>query len=217
VLGLGGLLAPILHQGHTAELSAYKPKHVAGAEKGIASDCGNSAKSFAQAYYYAVDATITDANARKAERLAANVVVADKANQGVTDEARKMKRRDPVIGVGFGSDINGLAGLPTPRFGEHACGGDGAPQADPRVEYRFTALHGNGQEVSRMQIGTRVLDINEDGFANMGMFPDFVEELQKIGISPAGLDPLFNSAEAYVQMWERADAVDATKLPAGCK
>jgi len=61
---------------------------------------------------------------------------------------------------------------------------------------------------------TRVLDINEDGFANMGMFPDFVEELRKIGITDQGLAPLFNSAEAYIQMWERAEAVE---VPEQCR
>jgi hypothetical protein len=50
--------------------------------------------------------------------------------------------------------------------------------------------------------GTRQFDINLDGFAHVGMFPDFIAELRAIGLSDEDLRPLFRSAESYVSMWE---------------
>jgi hypothetical protein len=39
--------------------------------------------------------------------------------------------------------------------------------------------------------------------------PDFVEDLRRIGLGAAELEPLFRSAEGYVRMWERAlDTLD---------
>ncbi|HEX6275306.1 MAG TPA: hypothetical protein VFZ53_19835, partial [Polyangiaceae bacterium] len=172
LLKLRGLLAPILSQGGTESVEAY-PR---GQGKDIADDCGDSAKSFAQAYLFAVDA------------------------------ARNYSWPGGVVGVGFGSDINGLAGMPAPRFGPFACGGDGKPQTDPKVVYDIEVFRGKDKKLRKMQAGTRIFDINYDGFANMGMFPDFVAELRAIGVSDEDLAPLFLSAEAYIQLWERTDA-----------
>jgi hypothetical protein len=55
-----------------------------------------------------------------------------------------------------------------------------------------------------MTSGDRTFDYNSDGLANIGLLPDFVQDLKQAGLSDADLDPLFDSAEAYVQMWERA-------------
>lgn len=163
----GGLFAPILNQGSREELIKYERE---GSK--VEHDCGSSAKSFAQAYLYAVDAV-------------------------------KARKQGPV-GVGFGSDINGFAGLPAPRFGPYACGGDGVPQTNA-VSYPFQPLHGSVTSMERFQAGYRVFDINLDGFAHMGLFPDFVQELLAIGLTPHDLEPLFDSAEAYIQMWDAAE------------
>jgi microsomal dipeptidase-like Zn-dependent dipeptidase len=109
--------------------------------------------------------------------------------------------------VAVGSDFNGLSGLPAPRFHFfEACGGDHDPFYDPgaRVEYPFTP-HGIAGSLNRMQVGQRTFDYNEDGLANVGMFPDFIEDLKKVGLTNADLAPLFGSAEAYIRIWERAD------------
>ena len=122
------------------------------------------------------------------------------------DQLRRHERS--VVGVGFGSDMNGLAGLPTPRFGDYACGGDGEPQTN-RVTYPID-IYGSDKKMYPLQAGTRVFDINVDGFANMGMFPDFVAELRAIGLKDADLEPLFNSAEAYLVFWKAAENWSAT-------
>lgn len=161
VVALGGLMAPILHQGSRDEMVA----HSSGGKIRNAGDCGNSVKSFAQAYLYAVQ------------------------NAG-------------GAGVGIGSDMNGLAGLPAPRFGPYRCGGDGTTQDGP-VLYpiaRHVDLARPPMEMS--QAGDRVFDINVDGYAHVGMFPDFVAELRAVGLTDDDLRPLFRSAEAYISMWE---------------
>jgi hypothetical protein len=45
--------------------------------------------------------------------------------------------------------------------------------------------------------------IDETGMSHYGLVADFVEEVRLEGGKEA-LDALYNSAEAYVQMWERA-------------
>ena len=116
--------------------------------------------------------------------------------------------------VAIGSDFNGLAGMPAPRFGPdgplsgEACDGD-HPDAyvgpgRPQVSYPFTAF-GTQTRLDRMRIGNNTFDISFDGVSNVGMLPDFVQELHRIGMTDADLAPLFNSAEAYVRMWEQAE------------
>jgi microsomal dipeptidase-like Zn-dependent dipeptidase len=170
LLERGGMVAPILHQGGRKELDAWKPTK--DAPSAVTNDCSNSAKSFAQAYLYAVDATKQHAKGR--------------------------------AGVGFGSDLNGFAGMPAPRFGPYACGGDGEPQKAP-VVYPFTPLHGSVTQLGRLQSGYRIFDINYDGFAQVGLFPDFIEELQKVGVSQQDLEPLFTAADDYIETWAAAD------------
>ena len=55
-------------------------------------------------------------------------------------------------------------------------------------------------------LGDRVYDFNVDGFAQYGLVPDMLQDVanQVHGARHAVLDPLFDSAEAYVQMWSTA-------------
>jgi microsomal dipeptidase-like Zn-dependent dipeptidase len=169
LLAVGGMVAPILQQGERGDMIEFN-----GSSGHVAHDCGNSSKSFAQAYLYAIKAS--------------------------------GKR-----GVGFGSDLNGLAGLPTPRFGPYACGGDVGAEQTHAVNYPIRIYRDLAPPMPRSQAGSRVFDINVDGFAHAGMFPDFVAELLAIGLRPDDLQPLFDSAEEYIRMWECAQG------PAGCK
>lgn len=51
----------------------------------------------------------------------------------------------------------------------------------------------------------RDYDINLDGIAHYGMLPDFLQDLKNDGLTPEQMAPLFNSAEAYIQMWEKCE------------
>jgi hypothetical protein len=115
--------------------------------------------------------------------------------------------------VGFGSDINGFAGMPAPRFGPYACDGDGDRQPEITKVARVRAYLDENETFEKLQAGYRVFDINYDGFANIGLFPDFVQELQSVGVSRQELEPLFRGAEAYIQTWQAADDLATTRLP----
>jgi hypothetical protein len=41
--------------------------------------------------------------------------------------------------------------------------------------------------------------------AHYGLFPDFVQDLRSQGVTDQELGPLFRSAEAYIQMWSKAE------------
>ena len=103
------------------------------------------------------------------------------------------------IGFGYGSDENGLADQP---------GTDNA-----RITYPFKAYDGR-VTFTREQWGQRTFDLNTDGLANYGMYADWLHALQVQG-GAALMNSMFQGAEAYLEMWERADGVPATRcLPA---
>jgi len=110
--------------------------------------------------------------------------------------------------VGIGSDFNGLAGEPAPRFGAEACDGDRSDPYSPAagIGYPITPF-GGGAPIGQMHIGERTFDYNTDGLANIGLYPDFIADLRANGMSNQDLNPLFRSAEAYVRMWESASDV----------
>jgi microsomal dipeptidase-like Zn-dependent dipeptidase len=120
--------------------------------------------------------------------------------------------------VAIGSDFNGLAGLPAPRFGSEACGGKADPGYTPVDEVQYgTKSYAHIGTLQQMTIGNKTFDYNTDGLANVGMLPDFIADLQEIGpndLTANDLDPLFSSAEAYVHMWESAE--DTTPPSVSC-
>jgi hypothetical protein len=65
-----------------------------------------------------------------------------------------------------------------------------------------------------MQVAARTFDYNDDGLANIGLYPDFIQDLRSQGMSNADLNPLFRSAEAYIEMWEKAE--DETPPDVSC-
>jgi hypothetical protein len=99
-----------------------------------------------------------------------------------------------LFGFGWGSDMNGLAAQPGPASG-------------PTVTYPFTSYDGR-VTFTREQWGQRTFDINKDGLANYGMYADWLRQVQLEG-GPQVMADMFGGAEAYLEMWERADGVPA--------
>jgi hypothetical protein len=116
---------------------------------------------------------------------------------------RHMEWADPRYywGIGYGADINGLGAQGDPR---------GADVPNP-VTYPFTGL--NGIEIDKQVAGERVYDINVDGVAQYGLYPDWIEDLQMVadaehaGDGAAIEDDMERGTEAYLQMWERAEGI----------
>jgi microsomal dipeptidase-like Zn-dependent dipeptidase len=102
-------------------------------------------------------------------------------------------------GVGYGADMNGL-------------GSQGGPRTDAPnpVRYPFKSFDGK-VTLDRQHSGERVFDINEDGVANYGLYPDWIEDLRQIAGKPI-VDDMARGSEAYLQMWERAVGVQSSAV-----
>jgi len=99
-------------------------------------------------------------------------------------------------------DLNGFAGGPRPRFGDNAgCGND---QINP-ITYPFTAYAGD-ITFEQPHLGDREVDFNTEGMIHIGLLPELLEDVRRDGATDAQLEPLFRSAEAYIRMWEQAEA-----------
>jgi hypothetical protein len=72
------------------------------------------------------------------------------------------------------------------------------------VTYPFTTL--GGVQVDRQVSGQRVYDVNQDGVAHYGLYPDWIQDLKQQA-GQAIVDDLARGPEAYLQMWERAYGV----------
>lgn len=107
--------------------------------------------------------------------------------------------------IGYGADTNGLGSQAGPRGADR-----------PQIQYPFTLFEGSDwkgvfnsnvdpvvfdQQVS----GERIFNANSEGQAHYGLKADWVEELRLEGGNEA-LKALYNSAEVYIQMWERTNA-----------
>lgn len=114
------------------------------------------------------------------------------------------KQAEPTTGLprkGLSYDFNGFAGYNKPRFGDLAkCTSE---QSDP-LSYPFTAFGGD-VVFEKLTTGNKTFDYNTEGLANIGLFPDLIEEAKRAGASEAELTLLFKTAEAYIRIWERAE------------
>jgi microsomal dipeptidase-like Zn-dependent dipeptidase len=118
--------------------------------------------------------------------------------------------------VAFGTDFNGMAGLPGPRFGPEACPGTPLElrpfmeAQTARVQYPIpVAVQGSTlTHLDRSVIGEKTFDVNVEGLAHVGMLPDFIADLQVQGVRPRDLDALYDSADGYIRTWERAYAAN---------
>ena len=116
----------------------------------------------------------------------------------------QMSGGDYLVGVGYGSDFNGMTKGLAPRFGDDACDFD--PDAAPQqggIAYPFAAHGMPDTSFNRQVTGGREFNYNRDGVAHVGLIPDFIQDLKGIGLNDQQLEPLFRSAEAFLQMWER--------------
>ena len=121
-------------------------------------------------------------------------------NNGMIDKILNAQKDYPYAsGMSFGSDVNGLAKqAPANTDGEW-------------ISYPFTSMDGR-VTFEQQQSGNRYFDINQDGMAHYGLMPDMIESMRvNLPKDENGeprteiLDALFNGAEAYLQMWERAE------------
>ena len=109
------------------------------------------------------------------------------------EEAPRANRKKFYFGFGYGADMNGFGAQGHARNGPNP------------VTYPFKSWDGK-QTIQQQRSGQRVYDINKDGVAHYGLYPDWVEDLRKQAGSQIVKD-LARGSEAYLQMWERAEGV----------
>ena len=128
------------------------------------------------------------------------VAPSDNSTEGYYKDWKRLRSerdRQYFYGIGFGADMNGFSASAGPLDAEH------------KITYPFKSFDG-GVTIDKQQSGERAFDINEDGIAHYGLFPDWVEGLRQLG-GDAIVNDMANGAEAYLQMWERAEGVPAPR------
>jgi hypothetical protein len=141
-----------------------------------------------------------DSAAQMAANMSETLSVYEDAFAGVPASGR------PIFGFGFGTDTNGLSAQAS---------------VEPDVTYPYTLFTGPvfGElpdfiatgarvEFARPQAGNRSWDITQDGSAEYGMLSDLVESLRLHGTQEQ-MTSLYNSAERYLQTWERTEDASA--------
>lgn len=91
--------------------------------------------------------------------------------------------------MGFGSDLNGFISQVGPRFGEAACA-----MASDETRSAYAK-----DQIGTAKSGNHWFDVK--GLSHVGLLPDLVADLRAVGADTARLE---RSAEAFLQMWERA-------------
>jgi hypothetical protein len=104
------------------------------------------------------------------------------------------------FGIGYGGDSNGLGSQGGPR----------GPGAKNPVAYPFRGF--GGTLIDKQRSGQRVYDINVDGVAHYGLYPDWIEDLRHLAGDQI-VEDMACGAEAYLDVWERADGI----APTGCR
>ena len=124
------------------------------------------------------------------------VAPSDNSTEGYYEDWKRLRSqrdRQYFYGIGFGADMNGFSASAGPLDAEH------------QIKYPFKSFDG-GVTIDKQKSGEQTYDINEDGIAHYGLFPDWVEGLRQLG-GDAIVNDMANGAEAYLQMWERAEGV----------
>lgn len=101
--------------------------------------------------------------------------------------------------VAIGTDFNGLAQQPGPRF-------SGLLGANA-VQYDRDRIVGTDRLLKRCEAGSRTFDVNADGLAHYGLLPDFLRDVaNQYGVDDI-LMPFYRSASRFIETWERCVAV----------
>jgi len=104
-----------------------------------------------------------------------------------------VEQTDFLAGVGIGTDMTGMANQAPPR--------DDVDEAP--LNYPFTSEFGLTFEVQKS--GLKEFNYNKVGMAHYGMVADHLQEIRERS-GERIYQATMNSAEAYIQMWERAEA-----------
>src|SRR5205814_4128049 len=97
-----------------------------------------------------------------------------------------------LLGWGYGADLGGLSDQPS-------------TDTEGNITYPFKSFDG-AVTFERQKTGERTFDYTKEGVAHYGLYADWFADLRRLGGAQLTQD-LWNGAEAYLEMWERADGV----------
>jgi hypothetical protein len=97
-----------------------------------------------------------------------------------------------AFGWGYGADLGGLSHQPDPN-------------TDGHIDYPFKSYDGK-VTFQRQKTGDRTFDYTKEGVSHYGLYADWFNDLSRLGGKQLASD-MWNGAEAYLEMWERANGV----------
>jgi microsomal dipeptidase-like Zn-dependent dipeptidase len=173
----------------------------------VQNNCDSSTASFAQGYLYFVDSMGNPPTAAV----------------GIASDQSLNK----LIAPRFNLPSDPHSPWHTPNYG-NGCDGNqaqaqvqtnqisfvqGPPLASNQPpSYYFSAVAGAGTNPPRIFLWTgerdyqlnphRMWDFNADGLAHLGLYPEFIQDLQNLGVPLQEVAPLYNSAERYISAWQ---------------
>jgi microsomal dipeptidase-like Zn-dependent dipeptidase len=100
---------------------------------------------------------------------------------------------------GYGADLGGLSHQPE------------ASAAGAKFRYPFKSYDGR-VTFKRQRTGERTFDYGKEGVAHYGLYADWFRDLGRVGGKRLARD-MWDGAEAYLAMWERAEGVRRAAAP----
>ncbi|HYZ28859.1 MAG TPA: hypothetical protein VE570_07370 [Thermoleophilaceae bacterium] len=117
------------------------------------------------------------------------------AEEYVKDWKKYRPKETPyAFGWGYGADLGGLAHQPD-------------PSKQGQIEYPFKS-YDRRVTFERQKTGERTFDYVKEGVSQYGLYADWFNDLERLGGKQMA-DDLWKGAEAYLEMWERANGVRA--------
>ncbi len=113
--------------------------------------------------------------------------------EAINDYLEVVEGTPYIQGVGIATDMSGLGVQAPPRKDANS---------NP-MQYPYTTEF--GLTFNKQVSGNRIFDINKDGVAHYGLLPDHVQDIREHA-SARIYNAVMNSAEAYLQMWERVQS-----------
>jgi hypothetical protein len=118
------------------------------------------------------------------------------AANNIAQLSEEMSAYPFATGVGIGTDVQGMCCQPNSDSGVE-------------ISYPFTSYDGL-VTFEQPTVGNRTFDYANEGIAHYGLYAEWMENLWQVDEDhPADVMEIFmNSAETYLQMWERAHAAE---------
>ena len=130
----------------------------------------------------------------------------------------KLKQVGGMVGTGHGANASGyvrtyrevakIMGYRNVAIGTDVGGFSALPQRDTSL----TLVYDNN--FTRCKTGNRSWDINTDGVAHYGLWPDYIRSWDLAGMTPKEKNVFMNSAEDFTQVWEKCTS-NANKAAKG--